>query len=89
MQLDPMHDSVEVSAGRPIARVMWALSWLALAVFAAEFVRHVYLKYATLDSPAYAMFLHARLKRRSVRLNAPCTTPPHPAVVLTSARSAD
>ncbi|KAB7774834.1 hypothetical protein CEK65_17695 [Xanthomonas sp. LMG 12459] len=38
----------------------WALLWLALAAVSAEFVRHVYLKYAALDSTAYAMFLTRR-----------------------------
>ncbi|PPU80051.1 DUF2306 domain-containing protein [Xanthomonas sacchari] len=38
----------------------WALLWLALAAVSAEFVRHVYLKYAALDSPAYAMFMTRR-----------------------------
>ncbi|PPU66185.1 DUF2306 domain-containing protein [Xanthomonas pisi] len=60
MRVDPMRDGVAVAGGRPVARVAWALLWLALAAFAAEFVRHVYLKYATLESPAYAMFLTRR-----------------------------
>ncbi|WP_429002788.1 DUF2306 domain-containing protein [Xanthomonas sacchari] len=38
---------------------LWLL-WLALALFAAEFVHSVYLKYAPLQSPAYAMFLTRR-----------------------------
>ncbi|WP_295974593.1 DUF2306 domain-containing protein [uncultured Xanthomonas sp.] len=38
----------------------WWLLWLALALFAAEFVHSVYLKYASLQSPAYAMFLTRR-----------------------------
>ncbi|XQA62759.1 DUF2306 domain-containing protein [Xanthomonas sacchari] len=44
----------------PIARLAWWLLWLALALFAAEFVHSVYLKYASLQSPAYAMFLTRR-----------------------------
>ncbi|MBD7923853.1 DUF2306 domain-containing protein [Xanthomonas sp. Sa3BUA13] len=60
MRVDPIREGVAVPRGRPAARVMWALLWLALAAFAAEFVRHVYLKYAALDSPAYAMFLTRR-----------------------------
>ncbi|USJ02813.1 DUF2306 domain-containing protein [Xanthomonas prunicola] len=55
-----MRDGAEVTAVKSIARVAWALLWLALAVFATEFVRHVYLKYAELDSPAYGMFLTRR-----------------------------
>ncbi|MCC5069107.1 DUF2306 domain-containing protein [Xanthomonas campestris] len=55
-----MREGVEVAGSRPVARVAWALLWLALAAFAAEFVRHVYLKYAALESPAYAMFLNRR-----------------------------
>lgn len=60
MRADPIRDVAEVPRSRPAARVVWALLWLALAAFAAEFVRHVYLKYAALDSPAYAMFLTRR-----------------------------
>lgn len=60
MRVDPMRDGVAVAGGRPVTRVAWALLWLALAAFAAEFVRHVYLKYAALESPAYAMFLTRR-----------------------------
>jgi len=60
MRIDPMREGVAVPRGRPVARVVGALLWLALAAFAAEFVRHVYLKYAALDSPAYAMFLSRR-----------------------------
>lgn len=60
MRVDPLREGVEVAASRPFARVVWALLWLALAAFAAEFVRHVYLKYAALESPAYAMFLTRR-----------------------------
>lgn len=60
MGADPIRDVAEVPRSRPAARVVWALLWLALAAFAAEFVRHVYLKYAALDSPAYAMFLTRR-----------------------------
>lgn len=60
MRVDPIREGAEVRRGRPAARVAWALLWLALAAFAAEFVRHVYLKYAALDSPAYAMFLTRR-----------------------------
>ncbi|CAG2098240.1 DUF2306 domain-containing protein [Xanthomonas arboricola pv. juglandis] len=60
MRVDPMREGVEVAGSRPFARVAWALLWLALAAFAAEFVRHVYLKYAALESPAYAMFLTRR-----------------------------
>lgn len=60
MRVDPIREGVEVRRGRPAARVVWALLWLALAAFAAEFVRHVYLKYAALDLPAYAMFLTRR-----------------------------
>ncbi len=60
MRVDPIREGVAVPRGGPAARVMWALLWLALAAFAAEFVRHVYLKYAALDSPAYAMFLTRR-----------------------------
>ncbi|MXV34891.1 MULTISPECIES: DUF2306 domain-containing protein [unclassified Xanthomonas] len=41
-------------------RLAWWLLWLALALFAAEFVHSVYLKYASLQSPAYAMFLARR-----------------------------
>ncbi|MCC4614320.1 DUF2306 domain-containing protein [Xanthomonas campestris pv. esculenti] len=55
-----MREGGAVAGGRTVARVAWALLWLALAAFAAEFVRHVYLKYAALDSPAYAMFLTRR-----------------------------
>jgi branched-chain amino acid transport system permease protein len=60
MQVDPIREGVAVPRGRPAARVGWVLLWLALAAFAAEFVRHVYLKYAALESPAYAMFLTRR-----------------------------
>lgn len=60
MRVDPMREGVELAGSRPFARVAWALLWLALAAFAAEFVRHVYLKYAALESPAYAMFLTRR-----------------------------
>lgn len=60
MRIDPIRESVAVPRGGPAIRVVWALLWLALAAFAAEFVRHVYLKYAALDSPAYAMFLSRR-----------------------------
>nr|WP_258078612.1 DUF2306 domain-containing protein [Xanthomonas arboricola] len=55
-----MREGVEVAGSRPFARVAWALLWLALAALAAEFVRHVYLKYAALESPAYAMFFTRR-----------------------------
>ncbi|MEA5126078.1 DUF2306 domain-containing protein [Xanthomonas floridensis] len=55
-----MREGDAVAGGRPVARVAWALLWLALAALAAEFVRHVYLKYAALDAPAYAMFLTRR-----------------------------
>ncbi|WP_259175980.1 DUF2306 domain-containing protein [Xanthomonas campestris] len=55
-----MREGVEIAGSSPVARVAWALLWLALAAFAAEFVRHVYLKYAALESPAYAMFLTRR-----------------------------
>jgi len=44
----------------PIVRLAWWLLWLALALFAAEFVHSVYLKYASLQSPAYAMFMTRR-----------------------------
>ncbi|MCS3847887.1 hypothetical protein GGR70_002920 [Xanthomonas campestris] len=60
MRVDPMREGVEIAGSSPVARVAWALLWLALAAFAAEFVRHVYLKYAALESPAYAMFLTRR-----------------------------
>jgi hypothetical protein len=60
MRVDPMREGVEVAGSRPFARVAWALLWLALAALASEFVRHVYLKYAALESPAYAMFLTRR-----------------------------
>ncbi|MFA1722702.1 DUF2306 domain-containing protein [Xanthomonas campestris] len=55
-----MREVVEIAGSSPVARVAWALLWLALAALAAEFVRHVYLKYAALESPAYAMFLTRR-----------------------------
>ncbi|WP_369944860.1 DUF2306 domain-containing protein [Xanthomonas medicagonis] len=45
---------------KPVTRLAWWLLWLALALFAAEFVHSVYLKYASLQSPAYAMFLTRR-----------------------------
>lgn len=60
MRVDSMREGVEVAGSRPFARVAWALLWFALAALAAEFVRHVYLKYAALESPAYAMFLTRR-----------------------------
>lgn len=60
MRVDPMREVVEIAGSSPVARVAWALLWLALAALAAEFVRHVYLKYAALESPAYAMFLTRR-----------------------------
>jgi len=60
MRTDPIREGVAVPRGGPAARVVWVLLWIALAAFAAEFVRHVYLKYAALDSPAYAMFLTRR-----------------------------
>ncbi|WP_184450473.1 DUF2306 domain-containing protein [Xanthomonas sp. 3498] len=41
-------------------RLAWWLLWLALALLAAEFVHSVYLKYASLQSPAYAMFMTRR-----------------------------
>lgn len=60
MRVDPIREGVELCRRRPVTRVAWALLWLALAVVSAEFVRHVYLKYAALDSPAYAMFMTRR-----------------------------
>lgn len=60
MHVDPMRDGVAVSRHRRSTSLLWALLWLALAVLAGEFVRHVYLKYAALDSPAYGMFLTRR-----------------------------
>ncbi|KAB7772530.1 hypothetical protein CEK69_07575 [Xanthomonas sp. LMG 12462] len=60
MRADPIREGVELRRRRPATRVAWALLWLALAAVSAEFVRHVYLKYAALDSPAYAMFLTRR-----------------------------
>ncbi|MEE7566660.1 DUF2306 domain-containing protein, partial [Xanthomonas sp. Kuri4-3] len=41
-------------------RLAGALLWLALAGVAVEFAHQVYLKYASLDSPAYAMFMTRR-----------------------------
>ncbi|MRH02559.1 hypothetical protein [Xanthomonas sontii] len=43
-----------------IVRLAWWLLWLALALLAVEFVHSVYMKYASLQSPAYAMFLTRR-----------------------------
>ncbi len=60
MRVDPIREGVELRRRRPVTRVAWALLWLALAAVSAEFVRHVYLKYAALDSPAYAMFMTRR-----------------------------
>ncbi|UYK80880.1 DUF2306 domain-containing protein [Xanthomonas sacchari] len=60
MRADPIREGVELRRRRPATRVAWAFLWLALAAVSAEFVRHVYLKYAALDSPAYAMFLTRR-----------------------------
>ena len=59
LRVDPMRDGVEVSV-QAVVRVAWALLWLALAAFAAECDRHVYLKYAALEFPAYSMFLTRR-----------------------------
>lgn len=42
MHVDPMRDGVAVSRNRRSTSLLWALLWLALAVFAGEFVRHVY-----------------------------------------------
>lgn len=60
MRANPIREGVELRRRRPTTCVAWALLWLALAAVSAEFVRHVYLKYAALDSPAYAMFLTRR-----------------------------
>ncbi|WP_317852730.1 DUF2306 domain-containing protein [Xanthomonas sp. CFBP 8443] len=60
MKLDPIRHGVAAPRARPAARVGWALLWLALAALGVEFVHSVYLKYAALDSPAYAMFLTRR-----------------------------
>ncbi|WP_371180786.1 DUF2306 domain-containing protein [Xanthomonas sacchari] len=60
MRVDPIREGVELRRRRPVTRVAWALLWLVLAAVSAEFVRHVYLKYAALDSPAYAMFMTRR-----------------------------
>lgn len=60
MRVDPIREGVELRRRRLVARVVLALLWLALAAVSVEFVRHVYLKYAALDSPAYAMFLTRR-----------------------------
>ncbi|WP_455435369.1 DUF2306 domain-containing protein [Xanthomonas sp. WHRI 7945] len=60
MKLDPIRQGAAVPRARPAARVGWALLWLALAALGVEFVHSVYLKYAALDSPAYAMFLTRR-----------------------------
>ncbi|MCW0403070.1 hypothetical protein NB689_000984 [Xanthomonas sacchari] len=60
MNGEPMHCHMAASRTKPIVRMAWWLLWLALALFAAEFVHSVYLKYASLQSPAYAMFLTRR-----------------------------
>ncbi|KAB7770031.1 DUF2306 domain-containing protein [Xanthomonas sp. LMG 12461] len=60
MNSDPPSTRVASLRTNPIARLPWWLLWLALALFAAEFVHSVYLKYASLQSPAYAMFLTRR-----------------------------
>lgn len=44
MRVAPMRDGVAVAGGRPVARVAWALLWLALAAFTAKFGHYVYLK---------------------------------------------
>ncbi len=60
MSIEPMDRSVRAPHPKLIARLAWWLLWLALALLAVEFVHSVYLKYASLQSPAYAMFLTRR-----------------------------
>lgn len=60
MNSEPMRRDTAGPRAKPIVRLAWWLLWLALALFAAEFVHSVYLKYASLQSPAYAMFLTRR-----------------------------
>jgi len=56
----PVERRVVAPRTKPGVRLAWWLLWLALAVFAGEFVHSVYAKYASLQSPAYAMFLTRR-----------------------------
>lgn len=60
MSIEPMERRTPPPRTKPGLRLAWWLLWLALALFAAEFVHSVYLKYASLQSPAYAMFLTRR-----------------------------
>ncbi|MCI2244567.1 DUF2306 domain-containing protein [Xanthomonas sp. PPL568] len=60
MSIEPTRHQIPPPRTAPAVRLAWWLLWLALALFAAEFVHSVYLKYASLQSPAYAMFLTRR-----------------------------
>ncbi|MBB6368626.1 hypothetical protein FHR56_003805 [Xanthomonas sacchari] len=60
MSIEPASHQIAPLRTAPAMRLAWWLLWLALALFAAEFVHSVYLKYASLQSPAYAMFLARR-----------------------------
>jgi hypothetical protein len=60
MRAGPIHANADSHRASMWQRLLWGLLWLALAVFAGEFLHAVYLKYAVLDSPAYGMFLSRR-----------------------------
>ncbi|MEL4893648.1 DUF2306 domain-containing protein [Xanthomonas protegens] len=60
MNSEPTRPQLGPPLTRRAVRLAWWLLWLALALCAAEFVHSVYLKYASLQSPAYAMFLTRR-----------------------------
>jgi len=60
LRADPIRRVVDVRRAGTAARLGWMLLWLALAVLGIEFLHTVHLKYASLDSPAYGMFLTRR-----------------------------
>lgn len=60
MQADPISDDVQRGRAGQVMRAGRVLLWMLLAVLALEFLRAAYLKYAPLDSPAYAMFMTRR-----------------------------
>lgn len=60
MSIEPTRHHIAPPRAALALRLAWWLLWLALALFAAEFVHSVYLKYASLQSPAYAMFMTRR-----------------------------
>lgn len=60
MRADPIRRVVDPRRSGLAVRLGWGLLWLALAALGFEFLHAAYLKYASLDSPAYAMFLSRR-----------------------------